>query len=384
MAKILIINPFGIGDVLFSTPLISAIKKRSPGTNIGYICNIRTKEILDTNPEINEVFVFERDEYRALWKKSKAECVRKLLNFWGEIKDRRFDKVIDLSLGREYAFFSWLIGIKERKGFNYKGRGRFLTHRIPFDGFNDKPVAEYYLDIVGSRLAASLLARTVKSGNGYYSSEAEGRVENRKLKTVLITTDTDEAYIDDFLRKEGIKEEDLLVGIVPGGGASYGSEKAGYKRWGYERFALLSDKIASLGAKVVLFGGPTEGKLIKDVALKMQNRPVIAPEMKIREAACLIKRCKLIICNDGGILHMAVSQNVPTISIFGPTDEKVYGPYPASQKHIVIKSNIECRPCYKRFKLPECDTKGCLEGISVGEVFDVACSQLRSNNILRA
>ena len=46
--RILIINPFGIGDVLFSTPLISAIKKKYPGCHIGYICNIRTKDIIET------------------------------------------------------------------------------------------------------------------------------------------------------------------------------------------------------------------------------------------------------------------------------------------------------------------------------------------------
>ena len=60
--KFLIINPFGVGDVLFSTPLVSAIKRRDSNSYIGYICNIRTQDILRTNPEIDEVFVFERDD----------------------------------------------------------------------------------------------------------------------------------------------------------------------------------------------------------------------------------------------------------------------------------------------------------------------------------
>ena len=69
--NILIINPFGIGDVLFSTPLVSAIKEKYPDSSISYICNLKTYDILITNPSINEVFVFERDEYRNLWKRSK-------------------------------------------------------------------------------------------------------------------------------------------------------------------------------------------------------------------------------------------------------------------------------------------------------------------------
>ncbi len=354
--KILIVNPFGIGDFLFSTPLALVLKKRDPRCYIGYICNIRTKEILETNPDIDEVFVFERDEYRALWRKSKILAIRKFFKFWHTIARVKFDKIIDLSLGREYAFFCWLIGIKKRRGFNYKGRGRFLTHKVLFEGFNDKPVADYYLNLIDFQTK-----RTI-------------------LNMVLVSEDSDRKHIDSFLEKEEIKEQDLLVGIAPGGGASYGTEKADYKRWGCEKFALLSDKIISSGAKVILFGGPTEKKLIKDTTLKMRNRPIVAPEMKIREAACLIKRCKLIVCNDGGLLHIAVSQNISTVSIFGPTDDNVYGPYPASEKHIVLRSNVDCRPCYKRFKLPDCDTRKCLEDISVEEVFKAACFQLKEEN----
>ena len=90
-----------------------------------------------------------------------------------------------------------------------------------------------------------------------------------------------------------------------------------------------------------------------------------------------MKRCKLVISNDGGMLQIAVSQGVPTVSIYGPTDEKVYGPYPPDSKNIVVKSDAECRPCYKKFKLPECMNKGCLEDISVDEVFKTISRYLR-------
>jgi len=333
--KILIINPFGIGDVLFSTPLVSFVKGKYPGCYIGYICNIRTREILETNPEIDEVFVFERDEYRSLWKKSKIETLKKLSRFWKEIKKRKFDLLLDLSLGKEYAFFCWSIGIKERRGFDYRGRGRFLTHRISFEGFNDKPVAEYYIDVIDK------------------THKAQGR-------TVLVTTGKDKEYIDNFLKKQGIKEQDILIGIAPGGGASYGKEKSHYKRWACKDFALVADKVISHGAKPILLGGPGEEELIAEVASKMQNKPFFGPKTKIREMACLIKKCKAIVCNDGGLLHIAVSQDVPTVSIFGPTDEQVYGPYPASEKHTVLTEDADCRPCYKRFRLPECDNKKCM------------------------
>lgn len=346
---ILIINPFGIGDVLFSTPLVSAVKERYPGCYIGYICNIRTRDILETNPEVDEVFVFERDEYRALWKKSKTVALRKLFNFWKEIKKRKFDLLLDLSLGREYALLSCLVGIRVRRGFDYKSRGRFLTHRIPFDSFDDKPVAEYYLDLIQTRSSFS---------------------------TVLVPTAEEVNYIDNFLKKAGVKEQDVLIGIAPGGGASYGSKKAHYKRWPQQRFAGLTAKIAKYGPRPIILWGPGEEKLVEGIKDKIGPDLLISPETSIRKMAALMKRCKLVICNDGGMLHIAVSQDVPTVSIFGPTDEKVYGPYPVSKKHAVIKSDSGCRPCYKRFKLPDCDTKKCVEDISTEAVFNIVTKNL--------
>jgi heptosyltransferase-2 len=342
--NVLIINPFGIGDVLFSTPLVTVVKEQYPDSYIAYICNLKTEEILITNSAINEVFVFERDEYRNLWKQSKIAAIKKFLNFWGEIKKRKFDIVFDLSLGKEYAFLCWRAGIKDRRGFNYKGRGRFLNHKVEFDGFNNKPIAEYYLDLLGV-------------------------AEQISAPTVLITTDEDKAYIDTFLTQSGVKNNDILVGIAPGGGTSFGQKNQGRRRWGVEKFAELADKI---NAKVILIWGPGEENLIKEITALMNRKPLIAPVTKIREMAELCGRCKLVICNEGGPLHVANSRGVKIISIFGPVDEKIYGPYPENDKNIIITSKAGCRPCYKKFKLPECEHQKCLEDISVNEVLGVA------------
>ena len=117
--RILIINPFGIGDVLFSTPLISNLKAADPEGYIGYICNIRAKDAIYNNPGLNEIFVFEKDEYRNLWKQSKVKCIKKFIAFLFKIKSRRFDVAIDLSLGHQYSLFLWLIGVRKRIGYNY-------------------------------------------------------------------------------------------------------------------------------------------------------------------------------------------------------------------------------------------------------------------------
>ncbi|MBU4312608.1 MAG: glycosyltransferase family 9 protein [Candidatus Omnitrophica bacterium] len=350
--RILIINPFGVGDVLFSTPLISAIREKYLGPYIGYICNRRTKEMLETNPDVDEIFVFERSEYRALWKKSKIDCIKKIIGFWKEIKKSKFDIVFDLSLGKEYAFLCWFSGIKERRGFDYRGHGRFLTHRIAFNGFNDKPVAEYYMELL--------------------SKAKPWTVQGLALdRLTLVVTDEDNSYIDDFLKRSGVREDDFLIGIAPGGGVSFGKKDQERRRWGAGNFSELSDGIAEkFKAKMILVWGPGEEDLVDEIAGSMKQKALVAPETTIRQMAALCKRCKVVICSEGGPLHIASSQGIKTISMFGAVDEKAYGPYPPGKDNIVITANTECRPCYKRFKLPECNTKKCVEDISVDMVFD--------------
>ncbi len=61
--KVLIINPFGIGDVLFTTPIIKSIKENNPAYFIGYVCNIRSAPVLERNTYVDKVFIYEKDEY---------------------------------------------------------------------------------------------------------------------------------------------------------------------------------------------------------------------------------------------------------------------------------------------------------------------------------
>jgi heptosyltransferase-2 len=121
---------------------------------------------------------------------------------------------------------------------------------------------------------------------------------------------------------------------------------------------------------ILIWGGYEEEELAINISRTMGKKPLIAPKTTILEMAALMKRCKVIVCNDSGLLHVAVSQKIPTVSIFGPADEKVYGPYPQKGRNIVITSGIGCRPCYNKFKLPECKTRKCLDDISVDKVFE--------------
>ena len=151
-----------------------------------------------------------------------------------------------------------------------------------------------------------------------------------------------------------------------------------WEEWDVQRFAELSDRmIEDFGVKIVLIWGPGEEDRVREIQGIMKQKPLIAPKTNIREMAELCKRSKMVICNEGGPLHIAASQGGKTISIFGPVDEKVYGAYPPGPNNVIIKSDVPCRPCYKGFRLPECRNRQCMEDISVQDVFRVVENTLR-------
>jgi lipopolysaccharide heptosyltransferase II len=348
--NILIINPFGIGDVLFTTPLIESLSARIEDAGIGFLCNRRTEPLLRANPKIKWVFVYEKDELRELWKESRIKYLKKILALARDIREKKFDAVIDLSLTREYWILCLLAGIKERIGFNYKGRGRYLTRKIKIDGYIGKHVIEYYLEL----LRFIGIAPVQKEINLYLPRE-------------------DKEWARSFLKTNGIKEGGLLIGIAPAGGASWGKEAA-IKHWRSEDFGGVADRlIEELGAKVIILGSDAEAGICENTAKAMSNPAVMAcGKTTLLHSAALMSLCGLVIANDGGPLHLAVAAGARTVGIFGPVDDKVYGQYPPADRHKTVKNDIECRPCYRDFKMKECAERKCLSGISTDTVFKAA------------
>ena len=356
--KILIINPFGIGDVIFSTPLIEAVRRIYPQSFIGYVCNRRVSELIKTNPHLNKIFVYEKDDYRKLWCHSKIRCVVKIFSFLKNIKKEKFDVSIDLSLNYQCSMLLKLIGIKERAGFNYRNRGKFLTRKIDIESFDDKHVVEYYFDVL--RLLGIDTSREAIAPK-IYASEASLR------------------FGEKFLEENGIGKADLLVGVVPGCGASWGQD-ADRRRWSRKNFAAVANMIIEkYNARVVLLGNSKEVNICEDVRSLTSGRAInYCGRTSIEQLIGILTKCKLVITNEGGMLHMATSLGIKTVSIFGPVNESTYGPYPQSVDHLILsKKDLPCRPCYKKFKYNDCDKKLCLKTITVDEVFEAAEKALK-------
>jgi heptosyltransferase-2 len=162
------------------------------------------------------------------------------------------------------------------------------------------------------------------------------------------------------LRAFGIDEGVPLVGL--NAGAVFG----GAKRWAPERFAAIGERaVKEWGAAVLVFGSAGEREIGKKVLAAMHNAATdLCGRTSLREAIALVSLCNVFVTNDSGLMHVASALNVPTVAVFGPTDQDATGP--RGKRTRVVNHRVDCSPCLK----PECSTDHhCMTDIGVAEVW---------------
>ncbi|HPN55939.1 MAG TPA: glycosyltransferase family 9 protein [Candidatus Omnitrophota bacterium] len=345
--KVLVVNIFGIGDVLFTTPLLRNIKNTYPGCSVIYVANRRAAEALERNPCVDRVIIYERSDFVAALKKSRRRYWLKIVSFVRSIRNEQCDIAFDLSLNSGINFLLWCCGIKNIVGYKYRNRSFFLNQAIPLSGYEDRHVVEYYLAL----------------------GEAAG-LKGASRHMELPFAFEDRAWVEACFKKEGVRGDGPVIAFFPGGGASWGKD-ARFKQWPVASYAGLINKvIEKFSAKVILLGDQKDRSLSQGLARSVAG-PVInlCGDTTLLQIAALLTRCDVAVMNDGGPLHVAVASGVRTVSIFGPVNEIVYGPYPR-EGHEVVTSAMMCRPCYRYFRRAECAHVSCLNRVTPEDVFE--------------
>lgn len=346
--SILIFNPFGIGDVLFSTPLIRNLKEHFPHSSLDYLCNRRTQPLLKNNALLDKVIVFEKDEWRDLARRSKTAFIKRLVSFYHVIRRGRYDVLFDLSLNSQYGLFFKLAAIPMRIGFDYKKRGRFLTHRLPLPaGYCSQHVVRYHLSLL------NFLDITPKP-----------------YPMALAVADYANKSINSLLNKQGFVSERSFVVICPGSGDSW-QNTAYYKQWPKEYFARLCQMlIEKEGVKIILCGSSSERPICDYIADNVEPILNLCGSIDLNEFCALVDRCAFMVTNDGGPFHIGQALRKKTAVFFGPQNESIYGAYPDESLCLLLCHNVSCRPCYKAFRFSGCEfDKRCLRDITPEAAF---------------
>ena len=245
--------------------------------------------------------------------------------FAARLRAERFDGAILLQNAFDAALTVWLAGIPERIGYRRDGRGMLLTRAIQVPEPGDIPRHErfYYLELLRR---AGLIERFPESD----AIRLDGIGEAREAGTAQLSA----------LHVAG-----PVIGISPG--AAYGDAK----RWLAERFAESGRQLAGeLEASVLVFGSASERPLCETVAEPLRRAGIparnLAGETSLREFIDLAAACRLFLTNDSGAMHVASALGVPTVAIFGATDDTTTGPTGPMAR--VVREHAECSPCLLR------------------------------------
>jgi heptosyltransferase-2 len=267
------------------------------------------------------------------------------------LQAEHFDCAILLPNSFDSALVVWLAGIPRRIGYNRDGRGVLLTDAIQRPAPGDIPRHErfYYLE---------LLRRS-------------GILSGSPVSDAIHLDCADPARQAGAARFPELGLEAPVIGVSPG--AAYG----GAKRWLPERFAEAAAQLAAtFGAAVVVFGSKDERAIAETVTEHLRASRIVvrnfAGETSLREFIDLAAACRVFITNDSGAMHVAAALGVPTVAVFGATDDEGTGPTgPLLQ---VVREPVECSPCLLR----ECPIDHrCMTRVSAGRVAQAALDLLK-------
>ena len=347
LKRVLIVHPYGIGDFLFVTPVLRALRLVPTIEKVDLLLGSRTSETARANPHVDEIFVVDKDLFH---RRGRGANLNAALKLGLELRQRRYNLMLDYSFRGEYAFFGrTFMGIPKTAGFDRKRRGFFHTVRLPVRGFEGRHVTDYYCEL---------------------AEKAGVPVAQRFLEFYLQKADRESARSK--RAEAGVKKEGRYLVVAPGGGESWGKD-AHFKRWPVPYFADLSARlIAQLGLDGVwIAGSGSEKPLCAELCGLLKNSLDLSGKLSLGETAALIADAVLFLGNDGGLMHMAHALRIPVVALFGPVDPAVYGPYPpASTARAVYDRALECRPCYQNFRYKsDCARRECLQAFSPDAVW---------------
>jgi heptosyltransferase II len=326
-----------LGDAVMSLPAIRAIRHIFPHAHVAVIARPWVADLYARETCIDRVIPY-----------TARKGLRAKREFAARLRHERFDGAILLQNAFDAALIAWLARIPERIGYNRDARGLLLTCAVPVPEPGDIPGHQrfYYLE---------LLRRA-------------GMMERFPPSAAIRLDGIDAARESGAAHLASLGIAGPVIGISPG--AAYGNAK----RWLPERFAEVARTFPEC-PRVLLFGSQSEHALCEEVAARLSGNcrgshcdvRNLAGATTLREFIDLAAACRLFLTNDSGAMHVASALGVPTVAVFGATDDTTTGPTGPLAR--VVREHAECSPCLLR----ECPIDHrCMTAVTSGRVSAVA------------
>ena len=304
--NILIVRLSSIGDIILTTPFLRSVRNRFPNARVFFLVKKEFEELLSSSPYIDELITF--DKHKGL---------KELIRIKQYLKTRHIDIYFDIH--KNWRSLYLRSGIKAG-----------VTGTYPKQIINRSLLI--WLRINLYRRIKPVYLRYFEAGKKY------GLQYDRKGTEVFIP-DKAKELTKELLNRYGYVFKQPLVIICPG--AAHLN-----KQWLPERFAETADiLIKEKNAFVIIHGGEKDKQVCDKIAGLSNNKILnLSGTLDLTGSAALLHFATLVIANDSGLLHLAQSQHVPVVGIYGPTTKHL-GYFPITGKSTVIEANVSCRPC---------------------------------------
>jgi heptosyltransferase II len=339
-SNILIRVPNWLGDTMMATPAVSAVREMFPKSRLTILCKPNYTGFWENYPGVQKVITL-RKGFFGFWETA------------GDIRQEPFDAALVLPGSFSSAFLVFAAGVPERIGWGGEGRDFFLTRVVSNPRPRQKHLVKEYLDLVREGLGQS--------------------PRSKSFRLLSPVTPAAKLEVKRIYQDAEVRDRAGLVAMVPG--AAYGEAK----RWPLPYWRELIGKfLAARKESILILGGIEEEAYLKNL------EEGLSPEMKERvhwmvgkttplALGGILSRCKLLITNDTGPMHVAAAVGTQTVALFGSTSPTWTRPFGTG--HEVIYHQVECSPCFQK----SCPIGYlCLHKISVEEVFQAARRKLKN------
>ena len=341
--RILIVRLRLIGDVVLTTPLMRALKRRYPDAHLTYLVEPAAAPVVRHNPHIDTLLVVQKPRG--------ASRLRFDLSMGRTLRRGRFDIAIDLHGGPRAAWFTWASRAPRRIGYDVRGRSWM------------------YSDVV--RRTADNAPRHSVANQWDLLTPLGIEPSDPGVDPVEMTVDARATHaVERRLREAGIDDTHRLVVVHVSAGNPF-------RRWPRESFEALTIALARRdpARRIILTAGPSDAPAADAIAdaVRVRLGPLAAAvptlgDFDLPELRALIGRAAMYIGGDSGPLHVAATTTTPIVALFGPTRSERSMPWrdPRCFSEAIDAGALACRPCRQRVCEPG-DFR-CLTRISVERV----------------
>jgi lipopolysaccharide heptosyltransferase I len=329
-ARILLIKPSSLGDIVHALPVVSAIKAQWPRSHLTWIVKRQWADLVERAEGVDRVWPVDM-------------TVGSWIREGRALRAQRFDLAIDLQGLFRSGILAWLSGAPTRIGFvnGREGSPWFYSDRVPVID-PDIHAVDRYLSVVAA-LGASL---PDKPRFGFRLREE------------------DMATIREIAERRGFSVDRPWIAMNVGA-------RWPTKRWPLTSFAAVLDQLYEAQLSPVVVIGSADERPQMDSLKALARSPFIdlCGEIPLKCLPSLLSKATAMITNDSGPMHIAAALGIPVIAMFGPTSAVRTGPYGTG--HHVLSGQVSCSPCFSRVcqHNPEME---CLHVVTPVQVIKVA------------